>query len=407
MSSRSPTIALKARYVFPVTAPPIADGVVTIAAGRIVAVGREAEGCVPRELGNVAIVPGLVNAHTHLEFSDMSRPLGRPKMAFPDWIREVVAFRRARGEPVVSAVRLGLQESHTAGTTTLGEIATPGWSADAMTSSPIVPTVFLEAIGLARERLEQKRDEALAHLAHGAASDWRPGLSPHAPYTVHPDLFAALAALAAAKKVPLAIHLAESRDELELLATGGGPFRDLLMELGAWDAMAIPAGTRPLDYLRRLTACDRALAIHGNYFDREEIEFVTAHADRLSVIYCPRTHDYFGHARHPLPQLLAAGSNVALGTDSRASNPDLSILEEMRFVARRFPEIAPAEVLELGTLRGARALGLENDVGSLVPGKTANLAILALPDREAHDPYELLFDSDRPVTATMVRGDLV
>ncbi len=177
--------------------------------------------------------------------------------------------------------------------------------------------------------------------------------------------------------------------------------------MGAWDATAIPGGTRPLDYLRRLAACDRALVIHGNYLDREELEFVAAHAQRLSVIYCPRTHAYFGHPRHPLPRLLAAGANVALGTDSRASNPDLGILDEMRFVARQFPEIASAVVLELGTLRGARALGLEEDVGSLVPGKVANLAIVALPDREARDPYELLLDSDRSVTATMIRGNLV
>ena len=181
MSSHSPTFAIKARYVFPVAAPPIAAGVVTIAAGRIVAVGREAEGCVPRDLGNVAIIPGLVNAHTHLEFSDVPCPLGQPTAAFPGWIREVVAFRRARGEPRESPVLKGLQECLAAGTTTLGEIATPGWSADAMTSSLLVPTVFLEAIGLARERLGQRRGEALAHLAQGTAGGWRPWLSPTRP----------------------------------------------------------------------------------------------------------------------------------------------------------------------------------------------------------------------------------
>jgi cytosine/adenosine deaminase-related metal-dependent hydrolase len=121
----------------------------------------------------------------------------------------------------------------------------------------------------------------------------------------------------------------------------------------------------------------------------------------MSVVYCPRTHAYFGHARHPLPRLLAAGANVAVGTDSRASNPDLSILEEMRYIARHFPEIPPATVLELGTLRGARALGLD-DVGCIEPGKTANLAIVALPQREVGDPHELLFDSELPVAETTI-----
>jgi cytosine/adenosine deaminase-related metal-dependent hydrolase len=394
--------ALKARWVFPVSAPPIVDGVVTIAAGAIVAVGREAIGCVPRDLGNVAIVPGLVNAHTHLEFSDVPRPLGRAKMAFPDWIRQVVEFRRGQSERGESPIRQGLQESLSAGTTTLGEIARPGWPVDAVTNSPLAPTVFLEAIGLTPKIHHPKLAEARAHLEEGAsAGHWRAGLCPHAPYTVHPELFASLIALAVEKRAPIAFHLAESPQELELLSGGGGPFRELLVELGAWHSTAIPHGARPLDYLRLLAKSERTLVIHGNCLDNEEVDFVAAHSDRMSVVYCPRTHAYFGHARHPLPRLLAAGANVAVGTDSRASNPDLSILEEMRYIARHFPEIPPATVLELGTLRGARALGLD-DVGCIEPGKTANLAIVALPQREVGDPHELLFDSELPVAETTI-----
>jgi cytosine/adenosine deaminase-related metal-dependent hydrolase len=389
-----PTIALKARWVFPVSAPPIVDGVVTIAAGQIVAVGREAMGCVARDLGNAAIVPGLINAHTHLEFNDVSRPLGRAKMAFPDWIRQVVEFRRGRVERSESPIRQGLQESLAAGTTSLGEIARPGWPVNAVTHSPLAPTVFLEAIGLSHEFHQRKMAEARAHLEQSAsAGRWRAGLCPHAPYTVHPELFASLIELAAERRAPLAFHLAESPEELELLSGGGGPFCELLVELGAWDSTAIPKGARPLDYLRHLAEGERVLVIHGNYLDLEEVEFVASHSNRLSLVYCPRTHAYFGHTRYPLLRLLAAGANVALGTDSRASNPDLSILEEIRFVARHFPEVPPATVLELGTLRGARALGLD-DVGCIEPGKTANLAIVALPEREAGDPHELLFDSE-------------
>ena len=126
-----------------------------------------------------------------------------------------------------------------------------------------------------------------------------------------------------------------------------------------------------------------------------------------TVVYCPRTHAYFGHARHPLPRLMALGGSVALGTDSRASNPDLSLLAEMRHVARQFPEIAPTDVLRLGTLAGAQALGRDADLGTLAAGKLANLAIAELPPHDAADPHELLFDAALPVVATYFRGERV
>ena len=397
------TFALKARWVFPVTAPPLEDAIVTVRGGKIIAVGRATGAkCEVEDLGNAAIVPGFVNAHTHLELSDVPRPLGSPGMNFPDWIRQVIEFRRVRTADPVAAIRQGLEESLQAGTTTIGEIAQPGWPAEEFEPSTIGACVFLEAIGLARERMETKLDEARRHLASGAgARHWRAGLSPHAPYSVHPELFAALVSLAAGAQAPLAFHLAESPEELELLARGSGPFRELLVSLGAWQPGAIPRGTKPRDYLRRLAEAGvRSLVIHGNYLDEEEISFAAQARETMSVVYCPRTHAYFGHARHPLARLLAAGANVAVGTDSRASNPDLSVLEELRFVAREFPELPRSTVLELGTLRGAAALGLADSVGSLSPGKLAHLAVVGLADRDARDPHELLFDSPQGALKT-------
>ena len=199
--------------------------------------------------------------------------------------------------------------------------------------------------------------------------------------------------------------MAESTEELRLLNSGDGPFRDLLEELGAWDSTAIPHGTRPLDYLRRLADADtRSLIIHGNYLTDEEIALIGRNRDRISVVYCPRTHAYFGHARHPLPKLLAAGANVALGTDSRASNPDLNLLEEMRFDRRAYPEISANTILELGTLRGAEALGQDAEYGSIAPGKLANLAIIPLPDRDVPDPHHLVFDAPSGELRTIYRG---
>ncbi len=150
------------------------------------------------------------------------------------------------------------------------------------------------------------------------------------------------------------MHLAESREELELLRTGTGPLRRLLEDFGAWEPGSIRPASRPMDYLRQLAVADRALVIHGNYLDDEEIALLGANAARTSVVYCPRTHDWFGHAPYPLEKMLAAGVVVAFGTDGRGSSPDLSLLAEMRRAAEKHPDVGLDRILQMGTLLGAR-----------------------------------------------------
>ena len=380
----------------------------TIAGERIVAVGEVPAGAELRDLGNVAILPGLVNAHTHLEFSDLAEPLGLPGEPLPAWIRRVVAGRRARPTGGTSGVAAGLSESIRAGTTTIGEIATGPWPAATgpeCTGPDASLAVFRELIGLAPDMVAARLEIARAHLDEPwAAQRHPPGAQPACAYSVHPDLVRGLADLARERGAPLAMHLAESPEELELLATGGGPFRTLLEELQAWAPGAIPLGARVLDYLRVLATAPRAVIVHGNYLAADEIEFLAANADRMSVVYCPRTHARFGHPRYPLAKLLAAGVPIALGTDSRASNPDLSLLTEMRFVARQHPEVASETILSMGTSNGARALGYGDELGTLAVGSRANLAVVPLAEREAADPYELLFDSALPACQTWYRG---
>ncbi|HEY4313287.1 MAG TPA: amidohydrolase family protein [Pirellulales bacterium] len=380
----------------------------TMRGERIVSVSpRPTADCI--DLGNVAIVPGLINAHTHLEFSDCRQPLGQSGMPLPDWLRMVIAARRDAGGNTSAAIAAGLAESLRAGTTTLGEIATDGWTAESLATAPLDLVAFYELRGLLAERVPERlaAAEYLVELAAAARhdhTDWHAGLSPHAPYSVHPELLVGLVRLANERRLPVAMHLAESREELELLAAGSGPFRSFLEELGVWEPTAFSHGTLPLAYLQVLAAAPRALVIHGNYLSDIELEYLAVHSERMSLVYCPRTHAYFGHDRHPLPRLMALGAAVALGTDSRASNPDLSMLAEMRHVARTFPEIAPADVLWLGTAAGAHALGRDADVGTLETGKLANLAVIELPHHDAADPHELLFDATLPVVATFYRG---
>ncbi|HEY1785528.1 MAG TPA: amidohydrolase family protein, partial [Pirellulales bacterium] len=411
----------------PVDGPPRMDGLLTIAGARIVAVGETLSGKPPTDLGDVAILPGLVNAHTHLEFSDLTEPLGTPGMPLPHWIRAVLAARGPQ-QNSAAAIRQGLQESLAAGTTALGEIVTSGWSsavADsnesdesrdpgiASASQPTAPgerihvTLFRELIGLSPERALAALTAAEQHLdAWQGVADRSPGLSPHAPYTVHPELLRGAVELARWRGCPIAMHVAESPQELELLAGGTGPFAELLKERGVWQPELF-GRRRVVEILQTLAAAPRALVIHGNYLTPDEAALLAAERSRMAVVYCPRTHAYFGHEPYPLARFLSAGVQMALGTDSRASNPDLSLLAEMRFAASRHADVPPEKILELGTLAGARALGLDRECGSLAPGKLANLTVVPICTAGANEPYEWLLDSTSPAVGTWLRGQPV
>lgn len=377
-------LSFKARWIFTARGEPIRDGVVHIEDDRIVGIeqGRGGEGV--RDLGRVAVLPGLINAHTHLELTGIAAPLGRPGTAFVEWIELVVGQRWSEGYDAARAVRCGLDESAVAGVAAIGDIVqTPPED----TGSEILLTGFLELIGQSASRMSEALARAADYVEAGQGRGPRRGLSPHAPYSVGPEVIEGACRLSRERRFPVAFHLAESREEMELLRWGTGPFRELLEGLDVWDPAVQHPGRRPLDFLEMLSDADRALVIHGNYLDEEEVRFIAQRGERMSVVYCPRTHAWFKHDRYRLESMLAAGVNVALGTDSRASSPDLNLLEEMRAVARRHPAVSAEKILEMGTLAGARALGVEADLGSLEPGKLARLAIVELADDKLDDPY--------------------
>tara|TARA_R110002095_G_scaffold138534_1_gene120281 strand:- start:250669 stop:251895 length:1227 start_codon:yes stop_codon:yes gene_type:complete len=399
---------LKARWVFPVDRPPLEGAVVEVEGSRIAAVyaGDHPQAI---DLGNSALIPGLVNAHTHLEFSHLERPLG-PTAPFTDWIRSIMKSRFESHVSVKQSIQQGIAESLAAGTTCLGEIATSVESVHQLGQTEPAPraVVFRECLGFSADRIagqEQMAAEFLEQQTEGEMyGRLRLGLSPHAPYSVHPDLYLNLVQQARDQGVPVAVHLAETQAELDLLERKQGPFVELLSELGLWDPRILNEGMRLYDYLVPLAELTSALAVHGNYFGKEEIEFLRQ-APQISVVYCPRTHHYFGHPPHPWLTLISQGINVALGTDSRASNPDLSLWNELLFLREAFPGISTGLILECGTLAGARALELSDEIGSVTVGKRADLALIQLPDSAAGlSGSDLLLNSGSHVSRLMLNG---
>ncbi len=377
-----------AKWIIPIDQPPIENGCLTVVDGVIASLEPNRQSDATEDLGEVALIPLFVNAHTHLEFSGLSEPLGEPGMLITDWILQVIKYRSEQtAEQKNAAVADGLKESLVCGTTGIGEIATHAWFQELALTDDILVRCFVERLG-SSEIASAQIEEAKNWLANHAVNDvWYPGVSPHAPYSVSDELFQGLIDWAIAESLPTAMHLAESREELQFMETGKGAFRDLLETLN----VPLPTYTkrRPLDYLKKLSLAPKPLVIHGNYLNVAELDFIGQHP-HFNVVFCPRTHAYFEHEPYPLKDLLRRDIDVAIGTDSRASNPDLNMLAELQEVHRRFPDIAPEKILEMGTLAGARALQFENQMGTLTPGKRGEF--LTIPLEPTMTPLESILN---------------
>jgi cytosine/adenosine deaminase-related metal-dependent hydrolase len=386
--------SLTAQFIFPVDGPPLENGIVVVEGALIKAIEPAGARKPDLNLGGCVVIPGLVNAHTHLDLSGLRGKI--PKAAnFTDWLKAVIHHRRGLSPAEIQeAIQGGLKESLFTGTTLLGDISGMGLSWVALSAATLRATVFYELLGLPGHRSEQAWIGARTWLAsHPASPKCRPGLSPHAPYSVRASLFD----LAAHSHVPLSIHLAETREEIELLERHTGSFHGFLEELDVWDPEGlIPSISKLLEMTQDTT---NVLLIHGNYLELS-LNFPAG----STVIYCPRTHAYFGHSLHPFRDLLTRGVRVALGTDSLASNPDLDVLAELRFLGRQFPDVPGSTLLRMATLNGAEALGWQDETGNLRPGKSADLAVVPLPDRNQSDPYRLLIEGSAPVRAVLFRG---
>jgi len=397
---------LSADWVVPVEGPPIRDGAVEIddRSGTIAAVGQREELGDSVHYEEAVILPGFVNAHTHLEY-DMYAGFG-DGLRFAEWIGLHVR-RKARIalEDMEAIARAGALSCLRSGVTTVGDCSFSGAAATACSDLGLRATIYLEVFGQTNapigERFEPMRDR----ITNSLSDDIRLGISPHAPYTCTIDLYGACVELG----LPVATHLAESDDETEFLRTGGGGWQSFA------EMLVPPPGTTGIRALAEAGLLNsNVLAAHCVKADEEEIAILAEHD--VAVAHCPRSNGILGCGVAPLTALREAGLRVCIATDSPASTPSFDMFDELRtaIVGARAREGRPdaltaADALELATLGGARALGLDGTIGSLVPGKRADLTVLSLADTPFvpwEDPVTgaVLGGSPQGVIATLVSG---
>jgi aminodeoxyfutalosine deaminase len=384
------THVLAARWIVPVSQPPINGGWIRYCGDVVVEVGKGRAPNGADDRGDVAILPGLVNAHTHLEFSDCRQPIGPRGIALHDWIGQVIAARRSTNPDMKQqAIELGLDESVSAGVRLIGEICTPPCEyPDRFNKNQRIELVtFAEVLGLSAERATERFTAAELHNEQSESAGW----SPHAPYSIWWSTIEACVQQASQHNRPLAMHVAESPAERELLESGCGPFAETLRSIGVWQDGLFPWGEQPFLKLILQLSAARTLIIHGNDLRSHEIQRLAQHP-QMSVVFCPRTHAFFGHERHPVLEMLQSGINVALGTDSRASNPDLDLWGEVQFLLRHRQDLEPETVLKMATQNGGAALGRRR-LGHIEAGLAPGLKVVSTQARNVDELYASFAES--------------
>jgi cytosine/adenosine deaminase-related metal-dependent hydrolase len=387
------TATYHARWVLPITDDPIENGSVAVENGRITYVGERREDGSSTDLGDAILMPGLVNAHCHLELTAMRGFL--EDLDFRRWILRLTAAKRTvlTGESLLDSARAGLEEGIAAGITTYADTCDSGVVVDAMREYGVRGIMYQELFGpdpaqcaasIAdfRSKLDRLREKTTDLV--------RVGISPHAPYTVSDDLFRAAAALSASENLPMAVHVAESEVETQLVVGAEGAFAEGLRGRGI-DVRA--RASTPIQLLATLGVLDRQpLLIHCVRLDAADFGLIVSSNSRIA--HCPVSNAKLGHGIAPLLEMLAAGIDVGIGSDSMASNNRMDLLEESRaallFQRARVgthEALSPSDVLELATMGGACALGLADQIGSLEVGKSADLAAFEIGNAgPVHDP---------------------
>lgn len=395
-----------AAWVCPIDGPPIRDGSVRVDDGRITWVGRhddpEVYTLTQMVMGNVVLMPGLINAHTHLELTWLHGQVP-PAAKFTDWVKALV---KLRGNPAdlhgaeLLAVMGAVRQLQAAGTVAIGDISNSMLAGGIMKVLDLDGVIFHELLGFAErdgallDRTREQREFALQNNV-------RVSLAPHAPYSTSIELFTAIRRAVDASTCPImSIHLGESPEEIEFLEKGTGPWRDLLQAIGVWRDDWQAPGCDPVTYLDRHGVIDaKTLVVHG-------VQLTDRALGRLAeigatLVTCPRSNKWVGVGYPPVDRFYKSGVKVAVGTDSLASVQDLNLFSELRAMRWLAPDVPARSLLESATLVGAKALGLGDELGSLTPGKRAQMIAVELP-KNVGDVEEYLLRGIEPAQISWV-----
>ena len=408
MIDRRESIVVAADWVLPIDAEPIPNGFLVLNQGTIQFVGNQ----LPIEFGSAkqfgltgfAILPGLVNSHCHLEFSDLGGPLPASDK-FPDWIRRLLVYRNSKNHNPEqatmarrAAISSGIYESYESGVRWVVDMTTQPWdpiwidssvseiiatlSPSVAPKNPIAIQPCIELLDFSKNRL----DTLLAFASKQAnapesARIGRMGYAPHASYTASLKVTQLCAELSRTERRLVTIHLAESIDEMEWLEERKGTFLELLGPMISTEYFETLGQNS--EHVQLLTQAWRATLAHGNYLSQSELLSVAVHSKNMAIVHCPRTHRHFGHRhgaslRYPLAERLELGVRHFLGTDSRASNPDLNLWSEAKLVRAEHPSITSLEILKMITTDAAEFLNIADKYGAIRVGQPATLTAIRL-----------------------------
>ncbi len=400
--------------VLPLSQPPIEDGAVLVSANRIARVGPWTDLSVNTrtslvDLGDCILLPGLINAHCHLDYTDMA---GRvpPQRSFADWIKLMLAAKAEWNYSEFAASWVhGADMLVRTGTTTVADFeAVPELLPDVWTATPLRVISFLEMTGVkSRRHPRATLADAVARIQSLPAGRSRAGLAPHAPYSTVPELLRLSAEASRSYHWPLSVHVAESAQEFEMFTRASGEMFDWLRRNER--DMSDCGVDSPVQQLERNGILDRhLLAVHVNYLAANDAALLGRR--KVSVAHCPRSHFYFRHDPFPFRALMKASVNVCLGTDSlatvyktRREKVELNLFEEMRAFARAHTRETPKSILQMATLHGARALGLAGQAGELAAGAMADLIAIPFAGDVAR-VYDAVLQHPGKVAASMIDG---
>jgi cytosine/adenosine deaminase-related metal-dependent hydrolase len=378
----------RAAWVCPVSRAPMRNGWVAVRDGRIIGLGEEADDrvAITRDLGNVVLLPALVNAHTHLELSWL-RGRVPPAATFVDWIKQLFVTRGGRRErladhAVTDAARRAAAEMRECGTAAIGDISNSLVTVEPIRAAGLQGIVFHELLGFNVPDGQSVVDtrplrETAARLGGERV---RVAVAPHAPYSVSPELFRAIREEVDRSDVAItSVHLGESESEVDFLRDGSGPWPGVLRWVGSTRDDWAPPGLGPVQYLDELGVLDeRTLVVHGVQFDAAALDALARRG--CTLVTCPRSNQWVGVGVPPIERFYASGVRVAVGTDSLASVDDLNLFTELRTMRWLAPSRPARVLLESVTRMGAEALGLGRDLGTIEVGKRAELIAVSLDD---------------------------